>query len=1206
MGAGAVYAALGLGVVLTYRGTGVLNFAYGAMAMYPAFVYSELRLRGDVVLPLVIVPSRFHVGAHVSLGVSFVIAVGLGALLGAVSHYLIFRPLRHAPPLAKVVATVGWLLVLQGIVVQRFGTDSRPVAPLLPQDGVHMFGTIVPSDRLYLIAIVVVAAGVLWWIYRFTMFGLATQAAFESERNAALLGFSPDRLAAVSAVVGGVIASVVGILVAPIISLDALSYTLLIVPALAAALVGRLTSFWVTALAGLLLGGLQSELSYVQSQSQWTWLPIGTSSALPFIVIVAAITLFGTSLPLRGALVDGRLPTAIRAARPAVSGSVAVAIGLVLALCLPSGPYQLTFITSLTGILVALSLVVLTGFVGQISLAQMTFAGIGAFTVSRLSTTLGWSFLPSVSGALVAAVGAGVLVGLPALRVRGVNLAVATMGLAVATTQLVFLDPRFTGGEAGVAHVPKLSVFGIGFGSIDDRGLALLYLLVVTLACAGVTAMRRGKLGQRMLAVRANERAAAASGIDVAATKLLGFGISAGLAGLGGVLLAYQFGTVSFDLYDVFVSLSVLAFAYLAGIASVAGAVLAGMIGAGGLAAYALSKAFDYQRHILLVGGIGLILTAIFNPEGIVGKMVMDLRRLRVWLGRRPAFRSSTAAAFTRHLQRARGSRIEDVIAPALQVEAGEVVKVEPVTLEVTDLTVRFGGVVPVQDVALTLGPGEIVGLIGPNGAGKTTLIDTLSGFARPASGDIRLNGESIVDWAPHRRARAKLGRSFQTLELFEGDTVRGNLELAAEDWSPHGLRRVRRAVGRKWWRPGRAALSPLTRAVIQEFDLEADLDKSPSELSFSQRRLVATARAMAAGPSLLMLDEPASGMSDVRRRELGHAIRRLAEDWGIGLLVVDHDMPFVMGLCGRVIVLDSGTKIAEGTPEEIRADPDVIAAYLRGSKSDLLDGGEDGAVRPSMRRVYAGPRADARHLIAARDVTVGYNGQPVVSGLDFEVRSGEIVALLGANRAGKTTTLRSLAGDIHPLAGEVYWLDELVSVRVPLHKRAAQGLGFVTDERSIFAQLTVAENLRLGRCDADRVLALFPELQAQMKRRAGLLSGGQQQMLGLGRALARYPKVLLVDELSLGLAPTIVDRLMDALRQAADEQAVGIVLVEQHVTQALRIADLVCVIAGGKMTLTGTVAQVGDRVADAFLADVLGDGTAPNTRPPVENAERT
>jgi branched-chain amino acid transport system ATP-binding protein len=301
---------------------------------------------------------------------------------------------------------------------------------------------------------------------------------------------------------------------------------------------------------------------------------------------------------------------------------------------------------------------------------------------------------------------------------------------------------------------------------------------------------------------------------------------------------------------------------------------------------------------------------------------------------------------------------------------------------------------------------------------------------------------------------------------------------------------------------------------------------------------------------------------------------------------------------------MDAGRKIADGTPDEIRNDPVVIAAYLRTDHEPEPEPSHD---EPARQRplLVVNERNDqpttssngrGEILLAANQLAVGYFEHPVVRDLSFDVCPGEVVALLGANRSGKTTTLLGLAGEIRPMAGEVIWLGEPVGKRVPLHNRARHGLGYVTDERSVFMKLTVAENLKVGRCDQDWALELFPELRQLMKRRAGLLSGGEQQMLGLGRALARHPKVLLVDEMSLGLAPIIVSRLLHALRQAADQQAVGVVLVEQHVQQALNISDRVCVIAGGRMTLQGTVQNVGHQVADAFLADVLGTTTPTTT----------
>jgi ABC-type branched-subunit amino acid transport system ATPase component len=520
--------------------------------------------------------------------------------------------------------------------------------------------------------------------------------------------------------------------------------------------------------------------------------------------------------------------------------------------------------------------------------------------------------------------------------------------------------------------------------------------------------------------------------------------------------------------------------------------------------------------------------------------------------------------------------------------EQGDLVR--PEGLEVRGLSVSFGGVTAVDNVSLTVAPGEIVGLIGPNGAGKSTLIDAMCGFVRPSAGRIFLGGVELTHEPTHRRVHAGLVRSWQSLEIFEDLNVLENLQGGGEEVGAAQATWRERVTG--LFRPSRRSFTTAGEAAVDAFGLAADLDRPPAELSFSQRRLVTTARAAALNPRVLLLDEPAAGMSDGRRRGLAKVLRSLAKDLGLGLLVVDHDMPFVMGLCDRIIALNFGAKIAEGSPAEVQANRDVIAAYLRG---DASQEGPEAVHRPGVAaQVRRQARNDGDVLLAARNVAVGYYGRPVVRDIALDLHSGEVIALLGANRAGKTTTLLGLAGATRPLKGEVYWLGERVVTAVPLNRLAEQGMAFLTEERSVFRQLTVAENLRVGRCNVDEALDMFPELRPIRKRKVGLLSGGEQQMVGLSRALVRHPKVLLVDEMTLGLAPIMVNRLMEALRRAADEHDVGVILVEQHVPQALGIADHVCVLAGGRMTLSGSVAEVGHRVEEAFLEDVLGATSPP------------
>ena len=616
MGAGAVYGALGLGLVLTYRSSGVINFAHGAMAMYVAYVYDELRRRGDYVFPVPGLPARVHLYDQVTFATAVSLSLLTAVVLGLAVYYLVFRPLRHAPALARVVASVGLLVTLQAVVVLRFGTDNRNIPAVLPAEPIEVLGVTVASDRLLLFGLVVATAFVLFLVFRFTRFGLATRAAAENEKGASLLGLSPDRLAAVNWVLATVIAGATGILVGPITALDPVNYTLLVVPALGAALVGRFTSFGWTVAAALLIGVLQSEIT--NYQTDWSWLPsTGSREAVPFLVIVLALAVLGRRLPTRGAAVERRQPAALQPRHVPANAVAWTAVALVCLLTFSSG-YRSALVISLNAAVICLSIVVLTGFVGQISLAQMAFAGAAGFSLSKLTDVLSVPFpLAPLLAALVAAL-LGLLVGLPALRVRGVNLAVVTLGLGVAVVELWFKNPDYTGGFAG-SPVPEASVLGLGLGAGSDVSFGLFSLLVLVLVGLAVVNLRRSPTGRRMLAVRANERAAAAAGIDPATTKLLAFTVSAFIAGLGGALLGYRQTQLSFESFGVFISLALLATTYLGGIANVSGAMVGGVLATGGIAFYTMNELFGFGRYEGLIAGIGLILTAILNPEGISG-----------------------------------------------------------------------------------------------------------------------------------------------------------------------------------------------------------------------------------------------------------------------------------------------------------------------------------------------------------------------------------------------------------------------------------------------------------------------------------------------------------------------------------------------------------------------------------------------------------
>lgn len=616
IGSGAVYSALALGLVLTYRGSGLINFAHGATAMYLAFAYVELRGKGDLVFPWLGLPSRFSLGEDMTFWPAMIVTILLSAFIGLIMHTLIFRPLRNAPPLAKTVASVGVLVALQGLVVIKFGTSSKTIPGVLPGEPVTFWDITIGKDRLWLAALAVLTALALAALFRFTNFGLATRAAAENEKGAALLGYSAQRLAAINWVLATIVAGIAGVLVGPITTLDPTTYTLLVIPALSAALVARFTSFTVACGVGLALGMMQSEILNLQSTYDW-WPQTGTRDALPFAVIVIALVLLGKRLPTRDTIREGRLPTAIKTERLALVTTVSVAVGFILLFTLSVG-YRGPFIASMNAAVIALSIVVLTGFIGQISLAQMAYAGAAGFTLAKLATDADIPF--PIAPILAAGVAAllGIVVGLPSLRVRGINLAIVSLGLSVAVVEVWFKNPDWTGGFDG-SSVPEPSIFGIDLGTGNDRSLGIVSLVSLALIALSVSALRRSATGRQMLAVRANERAAAAAGINPATMKLVAFAISGFIAGIGGCLLGYQQTELSFSTFNVLISVSFLALAYLGGIASVSGAMVAGSLASGGIVFYLAQEQFEWGKYQQVFSGIGVIVVAVLFKEGIAG-----------------------------------------------------------------------------------------------------------------------------------------------------------------------------------------------------------------------------------------------------------------------------------------------------------------------------------------------------------------------------------------------------------------------------------------------------------------------------------------------------------------------------------------------------------------------------------------------------------
>jgi branched-chain amino acid transport system ATP-binding protein len=517
--------------------------------------------------------------------------------------------------------------------------------------------------------------------------------------------------------------------------------------------------------------------------------------------------------------------------------------------------------------------------------------------------------------------------------------------------------------------------------------------------------------------------------------------------------------------------------------------------------------------------------------------------------------------------------------------------------LNVDSVSVRFGGLQALSAVTIDVPENEVTGLIGPNGAGKTTLFNVITGLQPPTGGTVVLDARDITNAKPHQRARLGIGRTFQRLETFSTLSVRDNVLVAAE---------MRRGWSRERFKPG-----DLVDELIERLGLTSVAKERVDRLSTGTQRLVEMARALATKPRVVLLDEPSAGLNESETTELAELLIELAAT-GLAILLVEHDMGLVMSACHHIHVLDFGQIIAYGTPTEVQENPLVRAAYLgEGDEAEevpeeqqaLLQ--EVSALQTEVHAESDAPNGAAPVVsiseapapgtptpgaaIELIDVKAAYGSIDVLHGVNITIAPGTVYALLGPNGAGKSTTLKVASGRLNPTAGEVRFLGNRINGRAS-DRLARDGLCTIPEGRGIFPNLTVLENLRTMTYSGvslstveDRAYMRFPRLKERRKQLAGTLSGGEQQMLAIARAIGTDPKVLLLDELSMGLAPLVVSELYDVVKRIAADD-VSILVVEQFAHEVLDVADIAAIILHGQIQFEGSPPDVAEALQDAYL----------------------
>jgi ABC-type branched-subunit amino acid transport system ATPase component/ABC-type branched-subunit amino acid transport system permease subunit len=823
----------------------------------------------------------------------------------------------------------------------------------------------------------------------------------------------------------------------------------------------------------------------------------------------------------------------------AKAAAAAIAIAAACFLIARGNTYQVFIIVTvgLTAI-VGIGLNVLLGLSGQISLGHVAFYAIGAYAVGILTTTYEWSFWPALAAAGVVSGVAGVLLAIPALRVRGPYLAMVTIAFAFVVEQGAAEWQGLTGGWNGLSGIPGPSVFGADIG---EKGIAFLTVALTVLATAAFARLSNSPWGNAMRAIRDSETASISIGLDPTLIRTAAFGISAVAAGIAGGVYASISNFISPESFPFFQSILFLLVVMLGGTDRVLGP----LIGACVVVLLPELLATLGQYRLLFVGVLMLAVLRL-APTGLVG--------LIAW-------------ALPKAIRETMPQKRCDIGRFLASGAAGQ-------TISVRDLAVSFGGVRAVSDLSFDAHPGAITSIIGPNGAGKSTALNAICGFYRPDAGIVKLGDRTVSDLRAYQIPRAGIARTYQTSQLFESLSVIDNILIA--------LRRGKLGARSLFGSKRDIESAEIAESLLAFVGYAGALERPAGALSHVDRRLVEIARALALRPSVLALDEPAAGLNAEDSAAIGALLRKLAAN-GMAVILVEHDMDLVMGVSNHVVVLDAGAKIAEGVPAQVVAEPAVLEAYL--GAGEQIDRRRDRAVA-----------AQESPLLTVGALSAGYGAAIIVRDAALEIARGELVAVLGANGAGKTTLMRALSGLIRPIGGEVRFLGVRID-RLAGDRIARAGLILVPEGRQVFPDLSVIDNLRLGayaRASTDEanmidaLLDRFPALKARRHQRAGLLSGGEQQMLAIARGLMARPEVLMLDEPSLGLAPKLLENLYDLLAQLRDE-GTTILLVDQMAALALSVADRAYVLQSGVITHSGTAREVAQDPAlmKAYLGDL-------------------
>jgi branched-chain amino acid transport system ATP-binding protein len=817
-------------------------------------------------------------------------------------------------------------------------------------------------------------------------------------------------------------------------------------------------------------------------------------------------------------------------------------IAVMALVALPYATYLLGLSTNTATMAVILAMAatglnLLVGYTGLTSFGHGAWFGIGAYAAGLIQRN--WFpdqiWLPLLlSMAFVALV--STVIGALILRRRGVYFSLLTLALSALCYTVAFRWTEVTGGENGLSGLERgrLGPFNLDnaltyYVAVAVIGLAVLYAML---------RVTRSPFGHVLMAIRENQLRATFQGYAVERYKLAAFVISAVVTGLAGALLGFQTYLVSAESVSVPFSGELLAMVVIGGMHHILGPAL------GALFFIVFRELFSiWTGNWLLWFGVVFVGFVLYSPAGLIGIWTKLHRR---W---RPP--PEEAAAMSKR------KIYEGLPLPSFlqqQATSGTVLVVNAVSK-------HFGGIRAVTDASLAIDSGEIHALIGPNGAGKTTLFNLVSGLYAPDNGTVRLNGRNIQGLQPHRICHNGISRSFQITNLFRNLSIYENLRLSIQGLHPARF---------NLWRDidNYPEIHAETAELIRFLGLEGIEMIEGGALSYGGQRLVDLGIALGSKPQVLLLDEPLAGLAAAERERVSSLVKRIAAH--IPVLIVEHDIDRVFSFSHRVTVMNQGEVLMAGAPQEVRADRRVQEVYT-GTGTPPVTG-------------RAADKIGEVELLRFEHINTFYGKSHVLNDVSLDVRAGEIVALLGRNGAGKSTLLKTLAGLVPAASGKITF-DGKDIARASAPEIARLGVGYVPQGRGLFAGLTVADNLALGRLaratdgsngvvwNEEKIFEYFPRLKERMDVAADYLSGGEQQMVAVARALSGNVKLLLLDEPFEGLAPAVVLELFKVFDQL--RRHVSIIIVEHNLDLVLALADRVFALERGAVFHQGPAEQL-------------------------------